>query len=289
MAITLLDGGMGQELIARTGVATPMWATQALVDNPALVRTVHDEYFAAGAEIATANTYALLPDRLEHYSIMNQFDSLHRLACQLAVDARDAHGSGRVAGSLGPQGYSYRPELCPPAAEAAENYAKICEVQQEFVDLFIAETMSSVDQVRGALMGSAGFGKPVWIALSVDDSDGTRLRSGEVLTDVLPLIKEFEPAAVLINCSMPEAVCQAVPQLTGNGFPVGAYANGFLEICDEFNSADSTVDLLSARTDLDPAAYANFAARWIADGASIIGGCCEVGPAHIAELHSRYC
>ncbi len=63
MSITILDGGMGQELIARAGRATSLWSVQALLDAPEMVREVHDGYFAAGAEIATANTYSVLPDR----------------------------------------------------------------------------------------------------------------------------------------------------------------------------------------------------------------------------------
>ena len=64
MGPTILDGGMGQELIRRAGRATPHWSLQALLDAPDLVRTVHDEFFAAGAHVATSNTYVILPDRL---------------------------------------------------------------------------------------------------------------------------------------------------------------------------------------------------------------------------------
>jgi len=282
--ITILDGGMGQELIARAGKATSLWSVQALLDNPEMVREVHDAYFAAGAEIATTNTYSVLPDRLWHHGLADRLTLLQQLACQQAVNARDAHGSGLVAGSLGPQGFSYQPDKCPPADEAAEVYNDICKIQADFVDLFICETMSSVDQARGGLMGATGFGKPVWLALSVDDKDGTKLRSGEDLTDILPLLAEFQTAAVLVNCSIPEAVTTAVPLLAGNGIPVGAYANGFTGISDAFDSVGATVDLLEARKDLGPEAYADFAQNWVDAGATIIGGCCEVGPAHIALL-----
>ena len=63
--ITILDGGMGQELIARSdGEPTPLWATQVLMEEPNLVRSVHDEFFAAGAMVATTNSYAIHRDRL---------------------------------------------------------------------------------------------------------------------------------------------------------------------------------------------------------------------------------
>ena len=105
MAYTILDGGMGQELVRRAGRATPLWALQALLDAPELVRAVHDDFFAAGAEIATTNTYAVHRDRLKAAGIEHRFAELHRTACGLAREARDAHGSGRGAGALGRIGW----------------------------------------------------------------------------------------------------------------------------------------------------------------------------------------
>ena len=283
----ILDGGMGQELVARAGKATSLWSVQALLDAPEVVRQVHDEYFAAGADIATTNSYSVLPDRLEPHGMLDRLEELARLACQLASDAREAHRSGMVAGGLGPQGFSYQPDKAPPAEQAAEAYAKLAQIHAQYVDVHLLETMSSVDQARGGLMGAGVTGKPVWVALSVRDDDGTRLRSGELLSDVMPLLEEFNPAAVFINCSKPEAVDTAVPILAKSGRVVGAYANGFTGIAADFNKVGATVDMLSARRDLGPNAYADFADGWAANGATIIGGCCEVGPAHIAELSRR--
>ena len=78
-------------------------------------------------------------------------------------------------------------------------------------------------------------GKPVWLSVSVDDEDGTKLRSGEPVTDILPLLQEHGPAAVLVNCSAPEAVATALPLLGAAGIPTGGYANGFVSIAEEFN------------------------------------------------------
>ena len=214
--------------------------------------------------------------------------TLHRTACEIAVAARDANGSGQVAGSLGPLGWSYRPDLAPPSAQAAELYTEICRLQEPYVDLFLCETMCSVDQARGVLAGALVLDKPVWLALSVDDADGSRLRSGEALVDILPLLVELPPAAVLINCSVPEALDTAIPLLVGQGIPVGGYANGFVNINSTFTEKHTPVDALVTREDLDPLQYANFAQHWLDAGATIIGGCCEVGPAHIAELVRRF-
>lgn len=285
--ITLLDGGMGQELVARSGDApTPLWATRVMIDHPDLVRQIHADYFAAGATMATTNSYAIHHDRLLHQDLDHLFHSLHLRALAQAVQARDTHGAGRIAGSLGPLNASYRPDLTPALAEAAAKYAEIAALMAPHVDLFLIETSSSIAASEGALMG-AGRARPVWLSVSVNDKNGTLLRSDEPLTALAPLIETYQPAAILANCSVPEAMADAMDILRGFGLPFGAYANGFTHITDNFKTDQPTVDDLFRRHDLTPARYADFAMGWIAQGATIIGGCCEVGPAHIAALRDR--
>lgn len=285
MDITLLDGGMGQELLARTGDnPTPLWATQVMLDHPGIVREIHADYFAAGATIATTNTYAIHHDRLEKFGKDGLFATLHQAAVAQAQEARSAHGKGRLAGSLGPLVASYRPETCPEVAEAAPKYAEIAGLLAPHVDLFLCETMSSVKQAEGALAGATPAGKPVWLSLTVDDRDGTKLRSGEPLAALAPVIARYKPAALLCNCSVPEAMDQAMAELARFGLPFGAYANGFTHISEAFLKDAPSVDVLEARQDLTPARYAAFAMGWVAQGATIVGGCCEVGPAHIRAL-----
>jgi len=91
--------------------------------------------------------------------------------------------------------------------------------------------------------------------------------------------------ALLINCSWPEAVHQALPVLATSEKPTGAYANGFTGI--SAMTPTGTVSLLRARDDIGPTAYADHAIQWANAGASIIGGCCEIGPAHISALTER--
>ncbi|MDZ4094458.1 MAG: homocysteine S-methyltransferase family protein [Paracoccaceae bacterium] len=285
MQITLLDGGMGQELVARSKDApTPLWATRVMLDHPDLVRAIHADYFAAGATVATTNTYAIHHDRLERFGLDPQFEALHHKALSQAQVARAAHGSGRIAGSLGPLVATYRADVAQPVAEAAPKYAEIARLLAPEVDFFLIETMASVLQAEGALKGAAAGGKPVWLSVTVDDNDGSRLRSGEPLSALAPLIAQYCPAAVLVNCSVPEAMTAALTQVSGFGLPFGAYANGFSHISDAFKTDAPTVAVLDHRHDLTPAKYVDFALGWVAQGATIVGGCCEVGPAHIGAL-----
>lgn len=284
--ITLLDGSIGQELVKLQGTApTPLWSTSVMLDRPDLVRAVHDTYFSAGATVASTNTYAVHANRLERAGLEDRQRALISAACSMAAAARDAHGAGRVAGAFGPLLASYRPDLDPDPAIAAPKFAAMADMMGDTVDLYLIETVSSLGEASGALAGLCGRGRPVWIAFTVDDSDGTRLRSGEPLSAALPLLDCFDVAAVLLNCSLPEVMAEGLAVLaSGQSRPFGAYANGFTHISEGFLDDAPTVDTLQARSDLDPAAYADFAMGWVVQGATIIGGCCEVGPDHIAEL-----
>lgn len=285
--ITILDGGMGQELVHRSGTPpTPLWATQVMIDRPDLVEAIHADYFAAGAEVATTNTYAIHRDRLAGTGLEDRFESLHQLAVDMALRARDAHGSGIVAGSIGPLGASYRADVQPAHETAVALMSEVARLLASRCDVLVFETVISAAQTRAALEAADGIGKPVWISFSVDDENGSRLRSGEDLSEAVALCGGA--AAVLANCSAPEAMPSALDVLKAAGKPTGAYANAFTRITKEFLRDKPTVEALSARRDMGPDAYADQAEIWVRHGATMIGGCCETGPAHIAELARRF-
>lgn len=284
--IVLLDGGLGQEMIARSGDRpTNLWSTQVMIDHPGLLRQLHADYFAAGATVATTNTYAIHHDRVRRFGIDDRFAALFDQALSEAEAARAAHGSGRIAGSIGPLVASYRPDLHPPHAEAVARYAEIARILAPRVDLILAETVASRAHAAAIVEGASAANTPVWLSVTVDDEDGTRLRSGESLADLAPLLGGV--AAVLANCSAPEAMGAAITELAKLGRPFGAYANAFRQITKDFLKDNPTVDALSARPEMTPALYADHAMAWVDAGATIVGGCCETTPAHIAELARR--
>lgn len=280
--IILLDGGMGQELVHRAGdKPTPLWSTQVMIEHPGLVARVHRDYFDAGATIATTNTYAIHRDRLVVAGVEDRFADL--LTAALAEAAAARRPGTRVAGAIGPLVASYRPDVHPAAEVAVPLYSEVAGKIAPQCDLIICETVVSVDHARSVLTAATTTGLPVWLAVSVDDRDGTKLRSGENLSDVLPVAKHLAQA-LLINCSSPEAVGQGLAVIANDTLPFGGYANGFTQITSDFLKANPTVDALTQRRDMDPAAYTAHVMNWIKQGATIVGGCCEVGPAHIAAM-----
>jgi homocysteine S-methyltransferase len=276
---------MGQELVARSGdTPTPLWATRVMIDHPNLVKEIHDDYFDAGASVATTNTYNILHDRLEGVGLDALFHALHLRALTAAHESRARAGRGLIAGSMGPLGESYRPDLTPPLEVSAPIYAEKARILAPHVDVILLETMSSLGLAEGALKGAQAAGKPVWLSVSVHDRDGSKLRSGEPVAGLRDLLAAYPTAAVLANCSMPEAMLAAMRELAPLGLPFGAYANGFSEISNlPLPETDNAPDY-THRHDLTPEKYTEFALQWIDQGATIVGGCCEVGPAHIRHL-----
>lgn len=288
--VLLLDGGIGLELRRRMPDAdTALLPADALVEAPDVVRAVHADYIRAGAKVITTNTYATGPDRLAALTDhAERWAELVDLACRLAVEARAASGKAvAIAGCLPPLQGSYRPENVRPYAEIAPVYRAFVEVMAPHVDLFLCETMSSAAEAFAAAEAAIASGKPVWVSWTVRDDRSGLLRSGETIGDAFAALKGLPVQAVMANCSAPESLTAAMPDLVACGTKrAGGHANGFVEVPDEWSVTDG-VSALGRREDLDPAAYADHAERWLAAGATIIGGCCGVGPEHIACLDGR--
>ncbi len=282
----LLDGGMGQEIVNRGGKGGyGEWAVAALSEDPGMVRQIHCDYIAAGADVITTNTYGTTRARLRHAGQEARLADLVATAGQLAVEAREKMSAEhlRIAASLPPLEASYIHKFALSFEETVAQFAELMDSLDPFVDIWLAETLSTSFEAKAALAAARGRDKPLWIALTLQDHGSCVLRGGEPLRDVLGGLAESAPDAILINCCTPDSVSGALPILRASGLRFGGYANGFVEIPASWEDQGG-VSQLAARADLTPDAYAEEARGWIAAGAAIVGGCCEVGPAHIARL-----
>lgn len=288
---TLLDGGMGQELLRRGIDAddNALWSANALLHAPDTVQAVHEDFLRAGADVITTNTYATPRERLAAEGLGDRFEALNEQAGHLATAARDAvTPDALIAGSLPPIRGSYRPDRVGPFDALVPQYREMAEVLAPYVDFFLCETMATATEARAAATGAASTDRPVVVSWTLVDhpseaEDGL-LRDGTSLADALDALSDRSLAAVLVNCAPPESVTAAVPRLSHHAtVPVGGYANGFQSIPDDWQYDDPDV-LPETRDDLAPGAYAGYVRQWIADGAQIVGGCCEIGPDHISYL-----
>ena len=155
--VTILDGGMGREL-KRSGAPfrQPEWSALALIEAPETVEAVHRAYCAAGAEVITTNSYALVPFHIGAERFASEGLKLAARAGQVARTATNATPGVRVAGSLPPVCGSYRPDLFDPAV-AAPLLAVLIKGMAPHVDLWLAETLSALDEARAVMAQLRGI------------------------------------------------------------------------------------------------------------------------------------
>jgi len=285
--IALLDGGVGQEIQKRSMTrAHPLWSVKVMFEKPEIVTKVHRDFIMGGARVISLNTYAASKSRMTNHGFADKLELTHKTAIKLArqslKESSVKDGSVQVAGCLGPLVASYVPEVSKDYNNSLNEYRQLVDLQTGSVDLFLIETMSNIEEARAAITAVKEADKPVFVALTIEDDLSNKLRSGEDLRLAIDVLSNEKPNGIMLNCSSPEAITEAMSTMTVLNIPFGGFANGFTSITPL--SPGSTVDNLSARKDLSPKAYAEFASKWIESGATIIGGCCEIGPEHIDFL-----
>lgn len=285
----LLDGGLGQEIYKRAGKpAHPLWSARVMMDNPEIVKKVHQDFISAGSRIITINSYTCTPTRLQRDGQLQWFEKLQKLALQMALKARDELGASaedvQIAGCLPPLVGSYTTDE-RSFQQLKDEYRLISSIQAADVDLFIVETISNTKEAKAAIEAALETRKPVLLSFTLSDKNPDTLRAGETIKEALKVVSDYRLDGLLFNCSFPETITEGMKAVQHLEIPFGGYANGFTSV--EALKPGGTVNVLSARKDLDEKKYAHHAMDWIQKGASIVGGCCEVGPAYIQYLQNE--
>lgn len=265
--LTLLDGPMGTQLAAR-GVTTalPLWSAAAIDLAAETIAAIHRDYASAGASVHTANTF-----RTKRRTAGQDWRRLTQRAVELA---RQAGPGGRVAGSIAPLEDCYRPDLSPPSPY--DEHAEMAdELAQSGCDLLLCETFAHVDEAIQAVRAAISTGLETWLALTAGPQ--ADLLSPPQMAAAGKRAVDAGATAVLVNCVPASKTLPLVSALESArlGVPIGAYAN-----------AGSIDEGIGWQTHDIPAtaAYVKFACQWIDAGATIVGGCCGTGPAHIEAL-----
>lgn len=274
----LLDGAMGTELDLR-GVRTylPLWSAWGLIEHPEVVKAIHVDYAAAGADILVTNTFRTTRRMLARAGRdPDESEALDGLAVRLAREA--VAGSDRdplIAGSIAPLEDCYSPWLSPGYETAlAEHRVQAAQLAAAGADFLMIETMPLIEEALAAVDAALETGLDVTVGFALDGSG--KLLSGETLDDAVERLGDRPISALFVNCSPPAVVAAAidlVAQLTT--VPIGGYAN--------LGQVESTVGWEANRA-VTGEDYAAAAIAWIGGGASIVGGCCGTRPEHIAAL-----
>lgn len=292
--IRILDGGMSREL-QRLGaeLKQPEWSALALINAPDIVRQVHAEFIEAGADVVTTNSYALVPFHIGEDRFRKEGASLIALSGRLAREAADASGRKvMVAGSLPPIFGSYEPQNFD-ASRVQDYLGVLVENLDPFVDVWLGETLSLIAEGEAVRQAVAKTGKPFWISFTLDDDTAQvngaepKLRSGETVRAAAEWAAGSGAAALLFNCSKPEVMKAAVETAATTfkekdaSLEIGVYANAFE---GEQGETAANEGLHSTRADLTDDIYSRFACTWADAGATMIGGCCGIGAAHIHKV-----
>ncbi|MDZ7847670.1 MAG: homocysteine S-methyltransferase family protein [Owenweeksia sp.] len=253
-----------------------------------MVKEVHQDFIKAGARIITINSYTATPSRLARDGQPEWFEKLQQRALDIAREARENMGASgeavQIAGCLPPLSGSYTAEQ-RSVEELKEEYDRIVALQSPKVDLFIAETISSIREAQAVVAAALESGKPVLLSFTLSDKSRGQLRSGEKIEDAVQQMADSGIAGLMFNCSYPETIAEGISSISSLELPIGGYANAFNSV-DPLKTG-GTVDQLEAREDLDEEVYTSHAMKWVSQGASLVGGCCEVGPSYIRHLHQR--
>ena len=288
--VTLLDGGMGGEIQQRRPEAAHgLWSAGVLVDEPDLVIEIHREYIDAGAVVITTNNYSTIPSYLGKSGMEDQYRELTRLAATLARRAvRESGKDVAIAGSLPPLEESYRADLVPSPEVARPIYEGVVEALRDEVDLYVCETMASAMEARTAASTALahGQGRPVYVSWTLDETPGRGLRSGETVEQAVAALARLDVEGYLFNCTHPEAIEVGLRELKPlTSKPIGCYPNRLNKVPDGWTLDNEVTTGL--RGDLPQHLYVAAMLRCIDAGASIIGGCCGIGPSDIRALAGR--
>jgi S-methylmethionine-dependent homocysteine/selenocysteine methylase len=249
-------------------------------EQPDVVTAVHADFIRAGARTLSLNTYAATPSRLRRHGQLEQLAAIHQNAFELLGQAVDATGARvDVAGCLPPLAGSYQGAPARSFEDLRDEYAVLVK-HQAAADVLLIETMTNTLEACAACAAASELGKPYSVAFRLE-ADG-KLMSGETLAEAVAAVSYYSPPAVMLNCCAPELISAAMPELVKLHPCVGGYANAFKSV--EAMARGGSVDALEAREEISPQADVAHVRQWLADGATVIGGCCEITPEHVRYI-----
>jgi homocysteine S-methyltransferase len=288
----ILDGAMATELEARgCDLHDPLWSAKVLLETPDLIRAVHADYFAAGADCAiTASYQATFQGFAQRGLSAGESADLMRLSVRLACEARDAFWAGVpsarvkpfVAASIGPygaflaDGSEYRGDYGLSLTDLMDFHRpRMAVLANSGADMLACETIPCLLEAQALLKVLEEFPKmTAWFSFSA--RDGMYTNHGELISDCAKLLEHPQVAAIGVNCTAPEFVTDLTNNARGaTSKPILAYPNSG-EVYDATQKRWTGESSCSS--------FANQARAWFAAGASVIGGCCRTSPEHIREL-----
>ena len=288
----ILDGGMGQELLARGMEPNgTLWSANALLQDKyhKLLLDTHLDFINSGAEVIVTTTFTTRRMRLRDNDVEDKFEYLNTKAGEIAKKAKDLNPHVLIAGGLPPQYLTYEADTRSDN-EIRENFYEQAKLLDPFIDFFYFDVLSSVKEFKLAIEAIKSFNKPYLVGAHI--SEGVRLPSGENISDIISKIEHKNLLGLILSCISPENYDQNLNEIKNLGVPFGFKLNGFVTTKPNSGYTNSFKksktgnpnEFLGQRKDLTPENMALVVKKFKDAGATILGGCCETRPEHIKEM-----
>jgi len=290
----ILDGGMGQELLYK-GLKPKgtLWSAHALIDKNChkMVVDAHLDFINAGAEVIVTSTFTARRNRLIQNDSEKYFEEINIKAVELAQKARDISKKGiLIAGGLPNQKQTYSADLGKDLNVIEKNFFDQAKLLKNGIDFFYLDVMSSGLECEIALKAIEAYNIPVLVGIHLKD-DG-KLPSSETINDIVTKYKNNNWLGIITACVSPKAYRLVVNDLQKLEIPYGFKLNAFKKIPegytvaskDQWGNAGNPNTVLGVNSDLNESNFYEYVKKFKENGATILGGCCEIRPSHIKEI-----
>ena len=292
--IRILDGGMGQDLLAR-GLKTKgsLWSATALLDENyhQLVINAHLDFIKSGADVIVTNNFSARRVRMIQNKVEDKFSYANKKAGELALKAKEISKKNvLIAGSLPAQNNTY--VLDDRDKKVIEKgFYDQAKLLGPFVDFFYLDVLCGSKECEIALNVVEKFNLPVLVGLHVKKNK--KLPSGESISEVVEKCRNKNWLGLILACVSPEIIERSVNEIKKLKIPFGYKTNlweveepvpvhKFASPSDEIG--ENPAKVMGTREDFTEKKFLEFSKKMINKGATILGGCCETKPSHIKEI-----
>src|SRR5450759_4454952 len=273
--VLLADGAMGTLLVSRGAPAEGPRSPNALT-APELVREIHDDYVAAGAQLLSTNTWDANRSKLSRFDWADSLEKINREAVRLARAAA-AGEYVYVAGAVGPLGQLVKPYGPLTRLHVRELFTEQIRILlEEGVDLLSFETFSSTLEAAEALRAARALSAEIPIVASMTFLADGKTSFGEDVEDALSTLVAAGADVVGINCTVG-------PQ---EAFEIFGRAAGSVSVPISVRPNAGYPWVVSGRTvyPATPDYFRQSARDLLHAGAALVGGCCGTAPEHVAAM-----
>jgi len=292
--IRILDGGMGQHLLAKGLKAKgSLWSATALIHEKYhhLVVDAHLDFIKSGAEVIITNNFSARRSRMIQNNVDKLFNYANKKAGELALKAKEISKKNvLIGGSLPAQDNTYVLDQRDKKVIEKGFYDQ-AKLIKPFVDFFYLDVLCGSKECKIALNVTEKLSLPVLVGLHVKKNG--RLPSNETISEVVENCKNKNWLGLVVACVSPEIIENVIDEIKQFKIPFGFKAN--LWKAEEpipvhkFASPDNEVaanpvDTMGTRNDYTDVKFLEFSKKMLNKGVTILGGCCETKPSHIKKI-----